>query len=101
MKYMPLSHGKGVFKKRMKHAKACWSNMSLRYRTRKGKFVTGGGIGHASTREATDFFKQDCDSHDAKRALEEDDEDYNQMQYEPPNRSRSVRDDEEEDYGYN
>ena len=40
MKYMPLTHGKGVFEKRTKHAKACWSNMSLRYRTRKGKFVT-------------------------------------------------------------
>jgi hypothetical protein len=72
----------------------------------------GGGVGHASTRKATDFFKQDRDSRDAKRVLEEDrdDEDYDQTaqtQYEPtvtvtvtvPNCAN--RDDEEEDYGYN
>jgi len=65
----------------------------------------GGGVGHASTREATDFFKQDRDSRDAKRASIEDrdDEDYDQTQFEPtvPNRSRADREDEEEDYGYN
>jgi hypothetical protein len=66
----------------------------------------GGGVGHASTREASDFFKQDRDSRDVKRVLlvDEDDEDY-EMQHEPtlavPNRSRAERDDEEEDYGYN
>jgi hypothetical protein len=65
----------------------------------------GGGVGHASTREASDFFKQDRDSRDAKRVLqaEEDNEDYDQTQHEQtaPNRSRAERDDEEEDYGYN
>jgi hypothetical protein len=63
----------------------------------------GGGVGHASTREATDFFKQDRDIRDAKRVLEEDPEDYDQTQYEPTvcNRSRADREDEEEDYGYN
>jgi hypothetical protein len=63
----------------------------------------GGGVGHASTREATDFFKQDRDSRDTKKVREEDDEDYDQTQYEPtvPNHSRADRDDEEEDYGYN
>jgi hypothetical protein len=64
----------------------------------------GGGVGHASTREATDFFKQDRDSHDAKRLVEEDDEDYDQTQHEPKaptNQSKTDRDDEEEDYGYN
>jgi hypothetical protein len=62
----------------------------------------GGGIGHASAREATDFFKQDRDSRDAKRVVEEDEDD-NEAQYEPtvPNWSRADRDDEEEDYGYN
>ena len=62
----------------------------------------GGGVGHASTREATNFFKQDRDSRDTKRVLQvEDDED--QTQHEPTllNRSRAERDDEEEDYGYN
>jgi hypothetical protein len=69
----------------------------------------GGGVGHASTREASDFFKQDRDSRDTKRVIqvEDDDEDYHddQTQHEPtvavPNRSRAERDDEEEDYGYN
>lgn len=63
----------------------------------------GGGVGHNSTREATDFFKQDRDSRDAIRVFEEDIEDYDQTQYEStvPNRSRADRDDEEEDYGYN
>ena len=72
------------------------------------KRFRGGGVGHASTREATDFkfFKQDRDSRDAKRVLEEDDEDYRdgeQTQYESalPTRSRADRDEEEEDYGYN
>jgi len=62
----------------------------------------GGGVGHASTREATDFFKKDRDSRDAKKVLD-DDQDYDQTQYEPklPNPSRADRDDEEEDYGYN
>jgi hypothetical protein len=59
----------------------------------------GGGVGHASTREGTDFFKQDRDSRDAKRDNGEDD----QTQYEQtmPVQSRADRDDEEEDYGYN
>ena len=64
----------------------------------------GGGVGHASTREATNFFKQDRDSKDSKRVLEDDNKDYNQSQYEatvPTNRTRAERDDEEEDYGYN
>lgn len=64
----------------------------------------GGGVGHASTREATDFFKQDRDSRDRKRVLQvEDDNDKDMMQDEPtvPNQSRAERDNEEEDYGYN
>jgi hypothetical protein len=61
----------------------------------------GGGVGHASTREATDFFKQDRDSRDAKGNFE-DDGDHDHTQYEPiVDRSRADRDDEEEDYGYN
>ena len=57
----------------------------------------------ASTRKATDFFKQDCDSRDTKRVLDEDNEDYGQTQCEAtvPNQTRAERDDKEEDYGYN
>ena len=63
----------------------------------------GGGVGHASTREATEFFKQDRDSRDAKRGFDEDNEDYDQTQQDQkmPNQSREDRHDEEEDYGYN
>ena len=63
----------------------------------------GGGVGHASTREATEFFKQDRDSRDAKRGFDEDNEDYDQTQQgqKMPNQSREDRHDEEEDYGYN
>jgi hypothetical protein len=67
------------------------------------KRFRGGGVGHASTRKATDFFKQDRDSRDTKRVLDEDNEDYGQTQCEAtvPNWTRAERDDEEEDYGYN
>ena len=63
----------------------------------------GGGVGHASTWEAMDFFKQDRNSHDAKRLVKEDDEDYDQTQQEPIVliQSRADCDDEEEDYSYN
>ena len=63
----------------------------------------GGGVGHASTREASDFFKQDRDSHDAKRVFE-DVEDDGQTQNEatvPNQYCHADRDNEEEDYGYN
>ena len=67
------------------------------------KRFQGGGVGHASTRKATDFFKQDRDSHNTKRVLDEENEDYSQTQCEAtvPNQTRAERDDEEEDYGYN
>lgn len=70
----------------------------------------GGGVGHASTRKATDFFRQDRDIHDMRRATNvesEDDEDCEQTQHTSTHRdrdqhlSRADRDDEEEDYGYN
>jgi hypothetical protein len=65
----------------------------------------GGGVGHASTREATDFFKKDRDSRDVKKVVVEDDGDYYQTQHESTARIQSPsttdRDDEEEDYGYN
>ena len=65
----------------------------------------GGGVGHTSTREATDFFKQDRDIHDMRRATiveSEDDEDCEQTQHAPTHQqSRADRDEEEEDYGYN
>ena len=44
----------------------------------------GGGVGHASTRKATDFFRQDHDIHDMRRATNvesEDDEDCGQTQH--------------------
>lgn len=71
------------------------------------KRFRGGGVGHASTRAATDFFKQDRDSRDAKRVRDEGDDNYDQTQYHddeprvPTNQSRADRDEEEEDYGYN
>ena len=40
MKYMPLTYGREMFEERKKHAKACWSSMSLRQYTERGKFVT-------------------------------------------------------------
>lgn len=59
----------------------------------------GGGVGHASTREATNFFKQDRDSCDKRRPVaEEEDDDCEETHAQ---QSRTDRDDEEEDYGYN
>jgi hypothetical protein len=52
----------------------------------------GGGVGHKSTREATDFFKKDRDHLDTQDKADE-----NQVGYVSEEENAE---DEEEDYGY-
>ncbi|KAF8156743.1 hypothetical protein B0H34DRAFT_798127 [Crassisporium funariophilum] len=64
----------------------------------------GGGVGHASTREATDYFKSDRDIPDQeKTSVEtEDDENQSDMEVEELQDLQDVQEDanEEGDYGY-
>jgi hypothetical protein len=56
----------------------------------------GGGVGHKSTREATDSFKKDRDQLD----LELDDDEAMPEILEPESGEEEIGEDEEEDYGY-
>jgi hypothetical protein len=56
----------------------------------------GGGVGHKSTREATDFFKNDRDGLD-KLAVDDDGEMESEEELEL---EHEIDEDEEDDYGY-
>ena len=58
----------------------------------------GGGVGHKSTREATDSFKKDRDHLDIKSHIEDDDAMPEIL--EPQPYEEEIEEDEEEDYGY-
>jgi len=58
----------------------------------------GGGVGHKSTREATDSFKKDRDQLDIKSDIEGD-EAMPEIS-EPGPGEEEIEEDEEEDYGY-
>ena len=62
----------------------------------------GGGVGHKATREATDFFRKDCDRLDMQ-AIEPSDDDVEENAEEVAlNHESGAEDvsDEEHDYGY-
>ena len=59
----------------------------------------GGGVGHKSTREATDSFKKDRDQLDILKSDIEDDEAMPEI-LEPEPGEDEIEEDEEEDYGY-
>ena len=58
----------------------------------------GGGVGHKSTREATDSFKKDRDQLDIKSDIEDDDTMPEILEPQPG--EEEIEEDEEEDYGY-
>jgi hypothetical protein len=58
----------------------------------------GGGVGHKSTREATDSFKKDRDQLDMKSDIEDDEAMPEVLQPEPG--EEEIEEDVEEDYGY-
>jgi len=58
----------------------------------------GGGVGHKSTREATDFFKNDRDRLDTQTVTATEAEDDNNM--EGYASGTEIMEDEEDDYGY-
>jgi hypothetical protein len=58
----------------------------------------GGGVGHKSTREATDSFKKDRDQLDVKSDIENDEAMPEILEPEPG--EEEIEEDEEEDYGY-
>jgi len=58
----------------------------------------GGGVGHKSTREATDSFKKDQDQLDVKSDIENDEAMPEILEPEPG--EEEIEEDEEEDYGY-
>lgn len=64
----------------------------------------GGGVGHKSTREATDFFKKDRDQLDMKSNTESNTEDVEDEAMPeilvPEPDDEKFKEDEEEDYGY-
>src|SRR3977135_1847750 len=60
----------------------------------------GGGIGHKSTREATDSFKKDRDKLDMKSDIEDDDEPMLEVLVPEPGEEEDIEEDVEEDYGY-
>jgi len=58
----------------------------------------GGGVGHKSTREATDAFKKNRDQLDVKSDIENDEAMPEILEPEPG--EEEIEEDEEEDYGY-
>ena len=61
----------------------------------------GGGVGHKSTKEATDFFKNDRDILDLPNAMAEDEEPICEQQGAQSHpEAEEVDENEEEDYGY-
>jgi hypothetical protein len=64
----------------------------------------GGGVGHKSTRQATDFFKKDRHASDLQKSTLEEPEEMNNSESEESGKmersSESDVDDEEDDYGY-
>lgn len=60
----------------------------------------GGGVGHKSTRQATDFFKKDRDRLDMTRPNVSYDEDVDEEDSEVFSEEEHVDEDEEEDFGY-
>jgi hypothetical protein len=61
----------------------------------------GGGVGHKSTREATDFFKKDRDHLDVPRQTKiDDEEDSDQWKDIEEDERSGIDEDVEDDYGY-
>ena len=58
----------------------------------------GGGVGHKSTREATDCFKNDRDKLDLRIDINDDEVLAEDLEPEPS--EKEIGEDEEEDYGY-